>query len=186
MTTKNFLKLLLLVTLTFILTKSIMAQEDWLKEKPRTSLQINALEFVGKFYSIVYTNEFKSKSHLMLGLSYENPRYDFGTTHAYAIIIGYRRYLWKDLNVEYALWPAYNSFYEKNEQKYYNGLELWGEFRIGYDFTLKIGKTHWFVMPQFILGKGLIKGNKPQSFKDYYKNEEHFFVAPNIALGIDF
>jgi hypothetical protein len=151
-------------------------------------IQLNVLELMGHFYSALYIYDLSPKNKLMFGLAYENARYDFGTTHAPALILGYRRYFWKGFNAEYALWPAYNHFYEKNEDKYYNGGELWGEFRSGYDFEFDLGlkKMSFIITPQFILGKGLISGSKPKSFHDYYKKDESVFIAGNIAVSIKF
>ena len=150
------------------------------------TFQISALEVMGRIYSAAYFYEFSPKNNLMLGLAYENMTYDCGTTHAPAILIGYRRFFWKGLNADYAFWPAFNSFYEKNEQKYYKSLELWGELRIGYEYVFKLKKRPVFVAPQFIVGKGLLAGRKPQSFMDYYKYEEPVFLAGNISIGLKF
>ena len=35
---------------------------------------------------------------------------DVGTNHGYSAMLGYRRYLWRALHLEYQLWPAYNEF----------------------------------------------------------------------------
>ena len=173
--------------LLILLNSNLKAQQPENAYASKHAIQLNALEVVAHIYSALYLYQFSPKNQLILGLAYQNQtNKNFGTTHAPSLIIGYRRYFWKGLNAEYALWPAYNRFYEKNEDKYYNGFELWGEFRAGYDINLKIGNTKLFVMPQFILGKGLAKGNKPQSFVDYYKNKEKVFVQGNLALGIKF
>lgn len=174
------------LTILFALLGSNLNAQSTDSLAPRSAIQINALEFIGRIYSCSYSYRLNKKNHAILGLAYQNMTYDFGTTHAASVILGYRRYFWKGLNADFCLWPAYNKFYEKNERAYYNSLELWSEFRMGYDFTFKIGSLHWYLMAQFILGKGLVFGNKPQSFKDYYKNEEKFFYAPNIAFGIKF
>lgn len=179
--------LLVTVLLLFSLSANLKAQQYADTCSSKHTIQINALEFMGRIYSVLYLYQFSPKNDLILGLAYQNQTNSyFGTTHAPSVIIGYRRYFWKGLNAEYSLWPAYNMLYEKNENKYYNGFELWGEFRAGYDVNFKVGKSRLSIMPQFILGKGLVTGNKPQSFKNYYKNEEHVFVAGNIALGVKF
>jgi len=175
-----------IVLLLFVQCPLIRAQQSTNAYSDKHALQINALEFAGRIYSFVYGYQFSPKNHLLLGVAYQNQEYDFGTTHAPSLIIGYRRYFWKGLNAEYALWPAYNMFYEKNEEKYYNSFEVWGEFRTGYDINFKIGKAKLFVLPQFIVGKGIITGDKPESFHSYYKNDEPVFIAGNIALGIKF
>lgn len=184
---KSFLQFLATASLFLTLSPVAKAQQAASIDSSKHAIQLNALEFMGHIYSAVYTYQFSPKNHLMLGLAYQNQRNNaFGITHAPSVIIGYRRYIWKGLNAEYALWPAYNMLYEKYEKKYYNSFELWGEFRAGYDFTFNIGTSKFFVMPQFIMGKGIIDGYKPQSFKDYYKNKEHVFIAGNLALGIKF
>lgn len=184
---KSNKKSLFTVILLLALCPFLQAQQSDDAYSSKHTIQLNALEVVANIYSVVYLYQFSPKNHLIVGAAYQNQvNDDFGITHAPSLIIGYRRYFWKGLNAEYALWPAYNMLYEKNEGKYYKGLELWGEFRAGYDINFKIGNTKLFVMPQFILGKGLVKGNKPQSFIDYYKNKEKVFVAGNIAMGIKF
>lgn len=186
---KSGLKAVLPLMVLFIFNSlNIQAQEnDSLKvSSQKHSIQVNALEVLARVYSVVYLYEFSPKNKIMLGAAYENINYDFGQAHALALIVGYRRYIWKGFNVEYALWPAYNSFYEKNENKYYNGLELWSEFRAGYDFKINFKKIAFAITPQLLLGKGLIAGNKPQSFIDYGKNEEPYFLAGNIAFSVLF
>lgn len=156
-------------------------------KKNKHMIQLNALETLGEIYSAVYCYEFSPKNQLMLGLGYQH-QYNkyFGRTHAPSLIIGYRRYFWKGLNADFALWPAYNWLYEENEQKYYKSFEVWSEIRVGYDFTFKLNEYTFFILPQYIFGKGITSGNKPQSFHDYYRDKEHLFMTPNIALGFKF
>ncbi len=154
--------------------------------QPKHTLQVNALEMVGHIYSVVFAYQFSPQNHVIGGLGYQNQQSDFGITHAPSVLIGYRRFIWRGLYAEYTFWPAYNWYYEKNEARYYNGFELWGEFRAGYDVNFKWGTINWFMAPQFILGKGIIEGNKPESFTEYYKHSEPWFIAGNIALGIKF
>lgn len=182
-------KMVLAAALFILTTNSLLAQtidSTLLKTNYRHSVQFSALEVMGRIYSFAYFYEFSPKNNLMLGLAYENIQYDCGTTHAPALLIGYRRFFWKGLNADYAFWPAYNSFYENTEKKYYKSLELWGELRVGYEFNFKINKLPIFITPQYIIGKGLLRGYKPQSFIDYYKNEEPVFLQWNISLGVKF
>jgi hypothetical protein len=179
---------LLMMNIMSLTATALRAQE----QKPsetflRHGIQTHTLESsIGHIYSAQYFYGLNPKNYLVLGLGYQNIKYDFGTTHAPCLNLGYRRYLWKNLYAEYTLWPAYNWFYEKKEKKYYNGLELWGEGRIGYDINFTISKTRFFITPQFCIGKGIIRGNKPESFKEYYKTEEKIFMKPNIAVGFKF
>jgi hypothetical protein len=80
------------------------------------------------------------------------------------------------------LWPSYNWFYETNERRYYNGAELWNEFRPGYTFDFRVGDTPAFVNVQYLIGFGLYGGNKPQNFKDK-ASEEPVFTAPMVFVG---
>lgn len=174
--------ILSIVILTIPFTSKLSAQE---KDSTmyRHTIQLNALELLGHLYSVVYSYQFSPQNHLMLGLAYQNFRYDFGTVHAPTVIVGYKRYLWKGLHAEAQLWPAYNSFYEKNENKYYKGFEVWSEARLAYDFTFKIKGLSMFIAPQLITGTAIVEGNKPKSFLDYYKTQR---FAVNIAYGIHF
>lgn len=188
MKTKNTLHLSLASTIALLILNSVtlVAQISNTNKSPTHTIQINTLEMIGEIYSAVYLYEFSPKNHIMLGVGYQNWRKDFCIVHAPSLIIGYRRFFWKGLNADFAFWPAYNWFYEKNENKHYNGAELWGEFRVGYELNFKINNANLFITPQFVMGKGIIRGNKPQSLIDYYKNEEPIFMAPNIALGFKF
>ena len=78
------------------------------------------------------------KNELLLGLAYANIKYDRGRSHAPTGIVGYRRYLWKKAHVEYQLWSSYNWYYESDERRYYEGAELWNEFRPGYTFDFRM------------------------------------------------
>lgn len=136
-------------------------------------------------YAVQYFNSITEKDKLLLGLAYMNIRYEDGTSHAPSILMGYKRYLWKGWHVEYQLWPAFNAYWEKNEEKYYKGFELWNEFRSGYTIDLTIGDQPLYINPQVLFGFGLVQGNKPESFKKTAK-EEPLFIAPLIFLGVKF
>jgi hypothetical protein len=179
-------RLLAVVLLLLSMSPMLKAQQIDDAYSSKHIVQLNALEFKGRIYSVVYLYQFSPKNHLVLGLAYQNIHYNCGTAHAPTIITGYRRYFWKGLNAEFALWTAFNKFYENTEQKYYNTYEIWGEFRTGYDFNFKIGNAKLFVLPQLVVGRPIAGWNKPQSIIDYTKNDEPLFVAGNIALGFKF
>lgn len=86
-------------------------------------------------YVLQYSYRFAPMTEVMAGASYMNIQFDFGETRAPGIIIGLRHYLWRGLHFEYQLWPAYDWFYEKHEDKTYEGFELWNEAR-------QIGRAH--------------------------------------------
>jgi hypothetical protein len=115
-----------------------------------------------------------------------NIRYDFGSTHAPAVIAGYRHYFWKSLHVEYQIWPAYDSFCEKNEAKYYKSFDVSNEFRLGYQFDFSMAALPCFVSLQWPFGFGLYSSNKPQSFKNHEKVNRFFYFPPSLFLGVTF
>jgi len=151
----------------------------------RHTLEISPLSPVFKIYAIQYGYLLSQKNELMLGFAYANIEYDEGRSHAPTLILGYRRFLWKGFHLEYQIWPAYNDYYETTEQKYYNGFELWNEFRSGYQFCFKIHNIPITINPQILCGFGLYPGNKPQSFIKTME-EEPVFIYPNVFMGIKF
>lgn len=154
---------------------------------PRHSIEISPITPIGNVYTLQYNYRLTKKNELITGLSFVNIRYeDIGRNSAPGILLGYRRFLWKTLHVQYELWPGYDSFYEQNENKHYNGFQLWNEFRIGYQFNFKIKSQESYVSIQWPLGFYLIKGNKPQSFVDYEKENRFFYNVPLIYVGLRF
>ena len=137
-------------------------------------------------YGVYYTKHFTEKDVWMAGAAYMRIPYDFGHTNAPALIGGYRRYLWKNLHVEYQLWPTYDWFYESNEDKVYESFDIWNEFRVGYHFDFKVAELPMFVNVQWPLGFGLYASNKPESFKENEKEERFFYFPPMVFLGIRF
>jgi len=138
---------------------------------------------VFKIYAIQYNYSITPKNELMLGFAYANIKYDKGRSHAPTLILGYRRFFWKGIHLEYQLWPAYNDYFETTERKYYSGFELWNEFRTGYQFDFKMGDIPMTVTPQLLCGFGLCPGNKPESFIQNTKDEP-VFIYPNVFIGL--
>ena len=137
-------------------------------------------------YGIHYNYHLTPKDELIAGVGYMNIDFDFGTTHSPALIIGYRRYLWKNLHIEYQIWPCYDNFYEKNEDKYYKSFDVWNEFRFGYQFNFKILGKPCYTSIQWPFGFGLYASNKPQSFKEHEKDNRFFYQFPLWFVGFRF
>jgi hypothetical protein len=137
-----------------------------------------------RIYAAQYARRLTDKDELILGGAYANIKYDDGQSHAPTFIVGYRRYIWRKAHAEYQLWPSYNWYLEQNEEKYYQGAELWNEFRIGYTFDFNIGRAPWFVNAQYLVGWGLYGDeSKPQSWKDQVAREGELFAAPMVFMG---
>ena len=104
-----------------------------------SAIEFSPLSPLVRIYAVQYARRFAEKNELLLGGAYVNIRYDEGQSHAPTFIMGYRRYLWKKAHIEYQLWPSYNWYYENQEKRYYEGAELWNEFRPGYTFDFRLG-----------------------------------------------
>ena len=151
------------------------------------SIDFSPLSPFFKIYAIQYCYEFSAKNELMLGVAYTNIRNDdVGINHDPTIIIGYRRYLWKNLHIEYQLWPGYNHYYSIKEDKYYDGIDIWNEFRIGYGMNFHISTLPVFINYQILAGFAIYPGNKPQVFTDWAKGQPFVFVSPMIFFGVRF
>ena len=151
------------------------------------ALETSPLTPFGDVYSLGYNYQLDESNVLLTGLSFVNIKYEgVGNNSAPGIILGYRRFLWKGLHAQYELWPGYDNFYEKNEDRHYKGFQLWNEFRVGYQFNIKIKSLSTYINLQWPLGFYLIKGNKPDSFIEYEKDHKYFYDTPLVYLGVRF
>ena len=186
---KTFIPLLMLVVLA---AGTNAQQEDTLsyKQSLETSPLSPLLQYIDKgIWGLKYAYALTPKDELKLGLAYMNIYLDEGNTNSPAIIIGYRRYLWKRLYAEYELWPSYDKFYEKNEDQYYKGFDLWNEFRVGYQFNFTIKELPLFVNVAWPFGFGLYSSNKPDSFferMDQGFSQKYFYQFPLVFVGFKF
>jgi len=140
-------------------------------------------------WGIKYEYAFTKNDELKFGIAYMNIHFPEGNTNSPALIFGYRRFFWKKFYVEYELWPCYDEFYEKNENKYYKGFDLWNEFRIGYQFNFHIKEFPMFINAAWPFGFGLYSSNKPDSFYDRMNQsfgDKYFFQMPLIFIGFKF
>lgn len=140
-------------------------------------------------WGLKYEYAWTPKDELKLGLAYMNIYFDEGNTNSPGLILGYRRFVWKKLYVEYELWPCYDAFYEKNEDTYYYGFDLWNEFRIGYQFNFHIKEFPMFVNVAWPFGFGLYSTNKPDSFYDRMNQsfaDKYYYQFPLLFVGFKF
>lgn len=138
-----------------------------------------------RIYSAQFVYEMSAYDHLIIGFTYLNNYYPskndaIGQFFSPTIPIGYRRYLWKNMNIETQLWPAYNFYKDLKENKFYNGFDLVGSIRFGYRFDFKIIKLTFYSNIQIEYLFGIYKGNKPENFDDVDKDLPIF---PAISLG---
>jgi hypothetical protein len=182
------LRFVVFVIAAILVTNAGAAQAQTEPTKPGLGAR-NAIEFspVSPFihiYAAQHARRLSEKNELLLGFAYVNIEYDQGRSHAPTGIIGFRRYVWKRAHVEYQLWPSYNWYYENVEKRYYEGAELWNEFRPGYTFDFNLGRTPAFINVQYLIGWGLFgDGSKPQSWIDQRDREGELFTAPMVFMG---
>jgi hypothetical protein len=153
------------------------------------SLDFFPLSPVIGIYALHYGYRFTAKDQVIVSPSYMRIQYPtIGHTNAPGFIIGYRRYLWKNLHVEYELMPMWDRFYDKNENKTYpTSFDLWNEFRIGYVFDFKIRNIPLFLNLQLPLGFALYSDpkGKSEAFKQNAKENPLFYI-PLFFTGIRF
>lgn len=141
-------------------------------------------------YALHYGYRFTPRDEVIVSPSYMRIAHQgIGHTNAPGFIVGYRRYLWKNLHVDYQLMPMWDRYYDENEQKEYPvGFDLWNEFRLGYAFDFQVGQVPLFLNVQWPLGFILYSDSsaKPESFRQYARENPLFYFPPLFFLGIRF
>jgi hypothetical protein len=150
-------------------------------------LQMNDIGIWGVHYNYHFTDN----DEVILGLSYMNMNLkhndvEIGTTNSPGLIVGYRRYLWNNLHIEYQIWFCYDNYHEKIENKYYKSFDIWNEFRFGYQFNFKAFDIPLYTSVQWPFGFGLYASNKPESFNEREKENRYFYHFPLIFVGLKF
>jgi len=181
-------KIIIVVLAVSFISSNLYSQDDTNHSvnQYKHSIDFFPLAPLVNIYGIHYIYQFSPKDEFITGFSYMSIKKESGTTHSPALILGYRRFLWKNFHVEYEIWPCYDDFYEKNEKKYYSGFDLWNEFRVGYRFDFKAKEIPLYANIQWPFGFGLYSSNKPQSFIDEVKADPYFYHMPMLFLGIRF
>ena len=185
-----------LLCLTCLNASSLLSQSEieWSQSNYRHSIETSPLspllQMADKgIWGIKYEYAWTPHNELKVGLAYMNIHFDEGKTNSPGLILGYRRYVWKKLYAEYELWPCYDAFYEKNENAYYRGFDLWNEFRIGYQFNFHVKEFPMFVNVAWPFGFGLYSTNKPDSFYDRMNQsfgDKYYYQFPLLFVGFKF
>lgn len=145
------------------------------------------LQLAGKgIWGLEYVCSITRSDEVKVGVAYMNIHFEEGNTNAPAITLGYRRFLWRRLYVEYELWPTYDRFYEKNEDRVYRGFDLWNELRLGYQVDFELGGAPLLANFAWPFGFALYTHNKPDTFferMDRSASGRYFFHFPLVFLG---
>ena len=140
-------------------------------------------------YSLQYSYRITPRLSLVTGLAYVNVYVHdqqgntIGKMNSPTLPVGMRVYIWRNFHIEYQLWPAYNFYYDRVGERYYNSFDLYNELRAGYRFDFTIANMPLFSNLQYVLGFGLYPGNKPENFTKAVENAPLFHV-PSISIGI--
>lgn len=183
--------------LVFVAGITLRAQES------KHAIELSPISPMFHIYAVQYAYTIDNYNEAMIGVSYANmpqkpaekrqPKWmdviispatitkDVGINHSWTIYLGYKRYVYDRFHLEYQIWPGYNSFYSNTDKKYYNGFDLWNEFRVGYTFDF--GDSPFYLNLQYLVGFGLVKGNKPA---DFGEGGDPVFRAPVFFIGYRF
>ncbi len=186
------IQLFLLIAMLSFFNEDLKAQQQntSTKQNYRHSLDSCPMSPLFKIYAIHYCYRITANSEIIAAPYYANIHYkNIGNTDAPGFIVGYRRYLWKTLHIDYQLIPQWDHFYEKNEDKRYPlGFDLWNEFRLGYVWDFKIGNLPMFINVQWPFGFALYSDDdaKPESFKKHAEDHPFFYFPPMFFVGVRF
>ncbi len=156
----------------------------------RNSIDSTPMSPLFRIYAIHYCRRVTPESEVIVGPYYANIKFeDVGHTDAPGFIVGYRRFFWRRLHLEYQLIPQWDHFYEENEDKRYPlGFDLWNELRLGYTWDFRAGSAPLFVNAQWPFGFALYSDDsaKPESFKKKVEDDPFFYFPPMFFIGVRF
>ena len=145
---------------------------------PEWSVATSLTYPIARIYQIHISYNTGGNHEYFFGPAYQNFTSGSITSNAMTLIVGYRYFLWKNLHVEAEMWPAYNPMYSDVTELRYRGVELWGEVKIGYKFTLY---RNLFIQPAPGIGFGILRTNKPPGFHEDIKSP---IFAPQLLIGL--
>lgn len=175
---------------TFLLLTSQICKSQKIDPKSGWAIETSLTFPINNIYYLCVAHTFQYKNEILSGLMYQNwiapNKTPFGHAHAYTLITGYRRFFWKGLNAEITLYPAYNNFKSYLDNKWYNGFEIWCEYRIGYKFKWTIKSSTFYLNVQPGIGHAWYLQNIwPSLNKNTYRTKSVQFI-PQIAIGYKF
>src|SRR5271157_2744798 len=95
-------------------------ESDTNSSRFQNSFAIRPIDLFLSIYSIQYERQLYSKNEMILGLYYlrtnANSTYP-GFYQLSSPILGYRRYLWEGLHLEYLLLPGYAMYDDTNQKR---------------------------------------------------------------------
>lgn len=144
---------------------------------PEWSIATSLTYPIARIYQVHISYNPGGNHEYFFGPAYQNFTSGSITSNALTLIIGYRYYVWKNLHIEVEMWPAYNPMFSNITELHYRGVEIWGEFKIGYKFSLL---RNMFIQPSPGIGFGILRTNKPPNFSTDIKSP---IFAPQLIIG---
>ncbi len=190
----NFRLILLTVLLCAICPGGLVSQEAESTvpaERGKNSIEIFP---VFEINMLQYGRRLSPRDELVFGILYYNPsvmnafKYP-GTQQVFAVEAGYRRYLWKGLNLEWQLYPTYSICEDRTTDTVIAGFGLATELRLGYKWKFELFELPLYINMQFFATYHLLN-SRPQNFVDRDIEAGTYPLAlspiPMIFLGMDF
>lgn len=154
---------------------------------PAASMELSLLfPLAARVYLIQAAFQAGAQGEAIVGFCYQNwvDMGDIkGEAHANTAILGYRRYFWRGLHAELALFPAWNEFVSAVDGLTYADFELWIEYRLGWKLEFPAGERTWYFLIQPGFGHTLyMQKIWPGLGKDSYWGESLMFI-PELCFG---
>ena len=177
-----------IILIFFSLVLSANTQES--KNLSRWSIETSLSFPIHQIYLVKASYKVWEKGEILFGPCYQNWKneegFPLGRAHAITLILGYRQYLWKGINLEIEFFPAYNVFNSSFDNNTYKGFEMWVEYRVGYKIQFKTNFANFYFNIQPGIGHAIFLQNIwPDLDKDNYQKNSLGFI-PQIAFGINF
>jgi hypothetical protein len=149
-------------------------------DDPRWSVGTSLTYPIVRIFPLHINRRTDAGNEVFFGGAFQNWTSGTITAETYTLLVGYRHYLWRGLNVEFELWPAWGPWYSSETDGKYRGWELWAEPKIGYTINLT---PRVYLQPAPGLGFGIFRTNRPPRFDGDI--ESPIFV-PQLMLGVRF
>ena len=148
---KNILVLILL-----LVALPLIAQNENTGDNDTLSFEVSCAFFEGIYIARLSYNIW-DYGDLSGGFLYRYVDIEEGYYNVYSPVLAYRQYLWKNLHIEFVIYPAYAAFQYPNDSEIFSAFRIWSELLVGYKFDLPIGDFKSFIILQPGIGFSLYK-----------------------------
>ncbi|MDD4309690.1 MAG: hypothetical protein PHO32_04875 [Candidatus Cloacimonetes bacterium] len=107
-----------------------------------------------------------------------------GKVLAVGVGLGYQRFLWKNSFASVVATPYFQRFYDEEDKKIQDGLQLYVHGTVGYRF--EFFKKRWFLEPMVGVALLPVNTNVPDSFAEIDSGKPDYAFEPRIKFGYTF